>query len=168
MSGSGTKSDPWRLKTPPQTSEYEMYLDERDGQQVIVCVVAKTTLLYDARAIDDLHAMLKKHGDWIELGSADEQKPANPADGVDVDRARMLRVHRESENEADRSGDYADEEHAARVPGAAKSNPLCRDRVEHVGGKARSRASCRWPRHMARERDAYDSYPPHDGAHRCP
>jgi hypothetical protein len=43
---------------------------------VIVCVVGNTTLLYDARAIDDLHAMLKEHGDWIELGSADEQKPA--------------------------------------------------------------------------------------------
>ena len=76
MSGSGTTSDPWLLKTPPQTSEYEMYLDERDGQRVIVCVVGKTTLLYDARAIDDLHSMLKEHGDWMELGSADEQKPA--------------------------------------------------------------------------------------------
>ena len=76
VSGAGTKDDPWKLKTPPQTSEYEMYLDERDGKEVIVCVVGKTTLLYDARAIDDLHAMLKAHGDWIELGSADEQKPA--------------------------------------------------------------------------------------------
>src|SRR5579871_5090738 len=76
MSGSGTQSDPWKLKTPPQTSEYEMYLDERDGRRVIVCVVGKTILLYDARAIDDLHAMLREHGDWMELGSADEQKPA--------------------------------------------------------------------------------------------
>jgi hypothetical protein len=44
--------------------------------KVIVCVVGKTTLLYDARALDDLHAMLKAHGDWMELGSADEQKSA--------------------------------------------------------------------------------------------
>jgi len=29
-----------------------------------------------ARAIDDLHAMLVERGDWVELGSADEQKPA--------------------------------------------------------------------------------------------
>ena len=72
----GTRENPWQLKTPPQTSDYEMYLDERDGAQVIVCVVGKTTLLYDRRAIDDLHAMLKKHGDWIELGSADEGKDA--------------------------------------------------------------------------------------------
>jgi hypothetical protein len=76
MAGAGTKADLWRLKTPPQTSDYEMYLDERDGTSVIVCVVGKTTLLYDARAIDDLHAMLKANGDWLELGSADEQKPA--------------------------------------------------------------------------------------------
>jgi hypothetical protein len=72
--GTGTKEDPWRLKTPPLTSEYEMYLDERDGRKVIVCVVGKTTLLYDARAVDDLRALLVTRGDWIELGSADEQK----------------------------------------------------------------------------------------------
>jgi hypothetical protein len=76
VSGAGKHDDPWRLKTPPNTSEYEMYLDDRDGQQVIVCVVGKTTLLYDARAIEDLHAMLTAHGDWLELGSADEQKPS--------------------------------------------------------------------------------------------
>ena len=38
--------------------------------------LASTTLHYQWRAVEDLHAMLKKHGDWIELGSADEQKPA--------------------------------------------------------------------------------------------
>ncbi|CAN5714484.1 hypothetical protein BH23CHL5_BH23CHL5_09690 [soil metagenome] len=71
----GTSGNPWKLKTPPQTSEYEMYRDIKDGREVIVCVVGKTTLLYDGRSIEDLHAMLKAHGDWIELGSADEQKP---------------------------------------------------------------------------------------------
>lgn len=76
MAGTGSVSDPWRLKTPPQTSEYEMYLDEKDGREVIMCVVGKTTLIYDKRAIDDLHAMLKASGGWMELGSADEQKPA--------------------------------------------------------------------------------------------
>lgn len=74
--GSGTKNDPWQLKTPPLTSDYQMYYDEKDGQQVIVCVVGKTTLLYDRRAVNDLHNMLKEHGDWMELGAADEQKPA--------------------------------------------------------------------------------------------
>jgi len=76
VSGTGTREDPWRLKTPPLTSDYEMYLDVRDGTEVIVCVVGKTTLLYDRRAIDDLHAMLRDRGDWVELGSADEQKGA--------------------------------------------------------------------------------------------
>lgn len=72
----GTKEDPWKLKTPPGTAVYEMYKDTKDGQEIIVCTVGKTVLHYDARAIQDLHAMLKKHGDWMELGSADEQKPA--------------------------------------------------------------------------------------------
>lgn len=72
----GTKENPWKLKTPPQTSEYEMYKDEKDGNAIIVCTVGKTVLHYDYRCIEDLHAMLKQHGDWMELGSADEQKPA--------------------------------------------------------------------------------------------
>jgi len=53
-----------------------MYRDETLDPPAIVCLVGKTELRYDARAIDDLHAMLKKHGDWMPLGSADEQKPA--------------------------------------------------------------------------------------------
>ena len=76
MKATGTKDDPWKLKTAPGTSEYEMYRDVKDGKDVIVCVVGKTTLLYDATCINDLHEMLKKHGDWMELGGADEQKEA--------------------------------------------------------------------------------------------
>jgi hypothetical protein len=71
----GTKETPMALKTPPSTSEYTMHADERDGKEVLVCTVGKTVLLYDCRCLADLHAMLKKHGDWMELGSADEQKP---------------------------------------------------------------------------------------------
>jgi hypothetical protein len=72
----GTKEDPWVLKTPPGTSEYQMYRDESSDPPSIVCQVGSTQLRYDARAIDELHAMLKKHGDWMELGAADEQKEA--------------------------------------------------------------------------------------------
>jgi hypothetical protein len=72
----GTKENPWKLQTPPQTSEYEMYKSEKDGKEILVCTVGKTVLHYDYRCITDLHAMLKVHGDWMELGSADEQKPA--------------------------------------------------------------------------------------------
>lgn len=72
----GTKEKPMGLKTPPLSSEFTMHADEKDGKEILVCTVGKTVLHYDARILDDLHAMLKKHGDWMELGSADEQKPA--------------------------------------------------------------------------------------------
>ena len=73
----GTKENPWKLKTPPGTSEYEMYKDvNKENIEVIVCTVGKTVLHYNARCINDLLAMLKKRGDWMELGGADEQKPA--------------------------------------------------------------------------------------------
>lgn len=72
----GTKSAPRVLRTPPGTSEYTMHLEAVNGRDVLVCTVGTTVLHYDARCIDDLHAMLRAHGDWMELGSADEQKPA--------------------------------------------------------------------------------------------
>jgi hypothetical protein len=72
----GTKEKPMVLKTPALSSVYTMHTDIKDGKEVLVCTVGKTVLLYDYRCLTDLHAMLKKHGDWVELGSADEQKPA--------------------------------------------------------------------------------------------
>ena len=74
--GSGTKADPWKLKTPSGTSEYEMYRDGTLDPPAIVCQVGTTQLRYHLSAIEDLHAMLKKRRDWMPLGSADEQKPA--------------------------------------------------------------------------------------------
>lgn len=73
---SGTKESPWLLKTPPLSSDFTMYKDNMDGRDILVCTVGKTVLHYDFRCLEDLHKMLKKHGDWMELGSADEQKPA--------------------------------------------------------------------------------------------
>jgi hypothetical protein len=72
----GTQENPWVLKTPSGTSEYTLHRDETANPPVLVCKVGTTTLLYDLRCIEDLHTMLKAHGDWMELGSADEQKPA--------------------------------------------------------------------------------------------
>lgn len=72
----GTKDDPWVLQTPSQTSSFEMYRGEEHDPPILVCTVGKTVLHYDLRIIDDMHAMLKKHGDWMPLGNADEQKPA--------------------------------------------------------------------------------------------
>jgi hypothetical protein len=71
-----TKDNPWKLKTPPQTSEYEMYVAEKDGKEIIVCTVGTTVLHYDYRCLADLHAMLKKYGDWMELGSKEEKQEA--------------------------------------------------------------------------------------------
>jgi len=74
--GNGTREHPWILKTPSGSSEYQMYKDESANPASLVCTVGKTVLLYQLRCLDDLHAMLKAHGDWMLLGSVDEQKPA--------------------------------------------------------------------------------------------
>jgi len=76
----GSKENPWELKTPPGTSQFQAYKDETASLPALVCQVGSTQLRYHLRCIDDLHAMLKAHGDWMPLGSADEQKPA--ADGT--------------------------------------------------------------------------------------
>ncbi len=74
--GTGTKDDPWQLKTAPGSSSYTMHRDETADPPALVCQVGSTQLRYLLSAIDDLHAMLKAHGDWMPLGGADEQKPA--------------------------------------------------------------------------------------------
>jgi hypothetical protein len=79
-SGSGTKDDPWVLRTPPGSSEYTMHRDEAADPPTLVCQVGSTTLRYQLRAIEDLAAWLREQGDWVPLGAADEHKPA--ADGT--------------------------------------------------------------------------------------
>ena len=76
VSGSGTREDPWILKTPSGSSDYQMFRDEAADPPALVCVVGKTVLSYRLSCIEDLHAMLEAHGDWMLLGSADEQKLA--------------------------------------------------------------------------------------------
>jgi hypothetical protein len=76
MPGTGSKDDPWVLRTPPGTSDYTMHRDEDADPPQLVCQVGTTRLTYDARLVDDAVAMLRERGDWVELGSADEQKPA--------------------------------------------------------------------------------------------
>ena len=73
---SGTRDNPWKLKTPSGSSEYVLFRAPELDPPALVCQVGKTELRYHISAIEDLHAMLKKHGDWMPLGSADEQKPA--------------------------------------------------------------------------------------------
>ena len=74
--GNGTREDPWLLKTPPGSSEFTAFRDEALDPPALVVQVGTTELRYDLRCLDDLHAMLKEQGDWVPLGSADEQKPA--------------------------------------------------------------------------------------------
>ena len=72
----GTKESPWMLTTPPGQSEYEAWRDEESDPPSLVVQAGTATLRYDLRCVDDLHAMLVAAGDWVLLGSADEQKPA--------------------------------------------------------------------------------------------
>lgn len=73
--GEGTADDPWRLKTPPGSSEYEAWRDESADPPALVVQVGKTRLSYQLRALEDVAAMLATRGDWVELGNADEGKP---------------------------------------------------------------------------------------------
>ncbi len=86
VKGSGTRQSPWLLKTPPGTSEFTAYRDETLDPPTLIVQVGKTEVRYQLRGLDDRHTMLKKHGDWMPLGSADEQKPA--AEGTVEARAR--------------------------------------------------------------------------------
>ena len=94
VAGSGTADDPWILSTPPGKSEYEAWRAEKDDTPALVVQVGSTQLRYQLRCIDDLHTMLREHGDCMPLGNADEQKeaqdgtveawarsPANPVGG---------------------------------------------------------------------------------------
>jgi hypothetical protein len=76
VEGNGTPDDPWQLSTPPGTSQFEAYRDPEADPPALVVQVGKTQLRYHLACIEDLHAMLVKHADWMPLGNADEQKPA--------------------------------------------------------------------------------------------
>ena len=76
MPAKGTKDNPWILRTPGGGSEFKAYRDGAADPPAVVVWVGKTELRYHIRSIDDLHKMLKVKGDWMPLGSADEQKPA--------------------------------------------------------------------------------------------
>jgi len=76
VKGTGTREKPWVLKTPPGTSEFQVYRDEAANPPALVCRVGSTELRYQLRCLNDLQAMLTAHGDWMDLGGADEQKPA--------------------------------------------------------------------------------------------
>jgi hypothetical protein len=74
--GDGTRESPWVLTTPSGGSEYAAFRDETLDPPALVVQVGKSELRYHLRCLDDLEAMLREHGDWMPLGSADEQKAA--------------------------------------------------------------------------------------------
>ena len=76
MSGTGTREEPWQLTTAPGSSSYTMYREEDADPPALVCQVGTTTLRYHLSAIEDLHVWLRSAGDWVPLGAADENKPA--------------------------------------------------------------------------------------------
>jgi hypothetical protein len=78
----GTKDHPWKLKTPSGLGEFTAYRDPAADPPALVVQVGSTELRYHLRCLDDLAAMLTARGDWMPLGSADEQKPA-PAGSVE-------------------------------------------------------------------------------------
>jgi hypothetical protein len=76
VKGAGTRDDPWQLKTPGGKADFTAFRDPALDPPALVVRSGKTELRYHLACIDDLHAMLRKHGDWMLLGGADEQKPA--------------------------------------------------------------------------------------------
>lgn len=76
--GTGSPDDPWILTTPPGKSEFDAWKDPDADPPALWIRVGSTKLSYQARCIEDLHAMLQEHGDWMLLGNADEGKPTKP------------------------------------------------------------------------------------------
>jgi hypothetical protein len=78
MAGSGTSADPWQLTTPPGKSSFTAFRAPDADPPALVVRVGSTELRYHLRCIDDLHEMLRARGDWMPLGSSDEQQDAKP------------------------------------------------------------------------------------------
>ena len=66
------------MSTPSGQSTLLAYRDASLEPPALLVQVGSAELRYQLRCIEDLHAMLKQHGDWMPLGNADEQKPAAP------------------------------------------------------------------------------------------
>ncbi len=53
----GTKQNPWTLKTPSGTAEFQAYKDPTADPPALVIQVGKTQLRYHLRCLEDLHAI---------------------------------------------------------------------------------------------------------------
>ncbi|QQR86820.1 MAG: hypothetical protein IPJ76_00930 [Flavobacteriales bacterium] len=78
INGSGTKLDPWVLKTASGSSEYQAYKDPEAVPPQLVFLVSSHKITYHMRAVEDLYNMLRRHRDWMDLGECDEDKKPKP------------------------------------------------------------------------------------------
>ena len=78
VTGIGTREQPWLLRTPTGQSGFTAYRDTAGDPPALVVQVRKTELRYHLRALDDLAKMLLLHGNWMPLGSINEESPASP------------------------------------------------------------------------------------------
>ena len=69
--GMGTPESPWLVG-----SSGHAYRDEASDPPALVVVDYNTEVRYHLQCLEDLHEMLKSHGDWMKFGTADEQEPA--------------------------------------------------------------------------------------------
>ena len=76
LKGNGTKDQPWLLKTPSGRSDIQAYRDPAADPPALVIFASGAEVRYHLRIIEDLHALLTAHGDWMALGTADESKTA--------------------------------------------------------------------------------------------
>jgi hypothetical protein len=65
VEGTGTPADPWQLTTPPGKRAFEAYRDPEADPPALVVQVKTTQLRYHLSCIEDAHAMLIEHGDWM-------------------------------------------------------------------------------------------------------
>ena len=101
VQGAGTPGQPWALTTPSGSSEFTAYRDESANPPALVVKVGKTELRYHLRALEDLHAMLQKHGDWMLLGECRRAETGRGGHGGGVGavgqepRGRLVRLKKD-------------------------------------------------------------------------
>ena len=75
--GSGTREDPWQLQTPGGRSTFEAFRDESlDPPALVVPRRQDRAALRPALPRRPRTRCSRERGDWVPLGGADEQKPA--------------------------------------------------------------------------------------------
>jgi hypothetical protein len=69
----GTRRNPWVLKTPGGSTEFTAWRDPAHNPPALVVKANGVETRYHLRSLNDLDEMLKDRGDWIPLGSAAEK-----------------------------------------------------------------------------------------------